>query len=205
MEVNRTRPAERRRQGKTDQLNTDRAARSVSTGEASTDTKDASIEPLRALNVMRRSAVKAQQAAWRQIGALRVNAPAGLRDRYRDLLEAKLVASLTNTRPNQQTTPDLADTVHVLRARARPHRDLGREIADIEARMAARVTAANPALLAMKGIGPVISAQLLITAGANPGRQLGFLRGLVRHRPDPGEFGSHRPLLRPEDPRLPRC
>ena len=37
-----------------------------------------------ALSVTRRSAVKAQQAARRQIGALLVNAPSQLRDRYRD-------------------------------------------------------------------------------------------------------------------------
>lgn len=170
VEVNRTRPAERRRQGKTDQLDAYRAARSVLTGEASTDPKSASIEPLRALTVTRRSAVKAQQAAWRQIGALLVNAPTRLRDRYRDLSEAKLVASLANTRPEQQANPDLADTMHALRALARRHRDLGQEITDLEARMAARATSANPALLAMKGVGPVIGAQLLITAGDNPDR-----------------------------------
>lgn len=85
VEVNRTRPAERRKQGKTDRLDAYRAARSVLSGEATTDPKRASIEPLRALTVTRRSAVKAQQAAWRQIGSLLVNAPSHLRDRYRDL------------------------------------------------------------------------------------------------------------------------
>lgn len=170
VEVNRTRPAERRRQGKTDQLDAYRAARSVLTGEASADPKSASIEPLRALTVTRRSAVKAQQAAWRQIGALLVNAPARLRDRYRDLSEAKLVGSLANTRPEQQANPDLADTMHALRALARRHRDLGQEITDLEARMAARAMSANPGLMAVKGVGPVIGAQLLITAGDNPDR-----------------------------------
>lgn len=53
-----------------DQLDAYRAARSVLTGEAATDPKRASIEPLRGLNIARRSALKAQQAAWRQIGAL---------------------------------------------------------------------------------------------------------------------------------------
>ena len=67
VEVNRTRPAERRKQGKSDRLDAYRAARSVLSGETSTDPKWASIEPLRALTVTRRSAVKAQQAAWHQI------------------------------------------------------------------------------------------------------------------------------------------
>lgn len=46
----------------------------------------------------RHSARKAQQAVWRQIGSRLVNATAHLRDRYRDLPEAKLVAALSNTR-----------------------------------------------------------------------------------------------------------
>ena len=70
IEVNRTWPAERRKQGKADRLDAYRAARWVLSGEATTDPKRVSIEPLRALTVTRRSAVKAQQAAWRQIAAL---------------------------------------------------------------------------------------------------------------------------------------
>src|SRR5690349_12028320 len=97
VEVNRTRPAERRRQGKSDRLDAYRAARAVVAGEATTDPKRASIEPLRALMIARRSALKAQQAAWRQIGALLVNAPAKVRDQYRDLPEAKLIAALAKT------------------------------------------------------------------------------------------------------------
>jgi transposase len=170
VEVNRTRPAERRKQGKTDRLDAYRAARSVLSGEATTAPKNASIEPLRALNVTRRSAVKAQQAAWRQIGALLINAPAHLRDRYRDLPAAKLIAALANSRPEQLTDLGLCDTMHALRSLARRHRDLGAEIADLEERMLARATNANPALLAVKGVGAVIGAQLLITAGDNPDR-----------------------------------
>ena len=45
-----------------------------------------------------------------------------------------------------------------------------RKISDLEARMLARATAANPALLAIKGDEAVIGAQLLITAGDNPDR-----------------------------------
>lgn len=48
--------------------------------------------------------------------------------------------------------------------------DLGIEIVDLEARMLARATTANPALVAIKGVGAVIGAQLLITVGDNPDR-----------------------------------
>lgn len=170
VEVNRTRPAERRKQGKSDRLDAYRAARSVLSGEATTDPKSASIEPLRALTVARRSAVKSQQAAWRQIGALLVNAPSGFRDRYRDLPDAKLVAVLAGTRPDQVRDHAGADTLHALRSLARRHRALGHEIADLEQRMLTRATTANPALLAIKGVGAVVGSQLLITAGDNPAR-----------------------------------
>ncbi len=139
-------------------------------GEASTDPKRASIEPLRALTVTRRSAVKAQQAAWRQIGALLVNSSARLRDHYRDLPDSKLVAALADTRPSQVTDPRDADTLFALRSLARRHRDLTEEITVLEEWIQARATAANPALLAIKGVGAVVGAQLLIAAGDNPDR-----------------------------------
>jgi transposase len=170
VEVNRTRPAERRKQGKSDRLDASRAARSVLSGEATTDPKRASIEPLRALSVARRSARKAQQAAWRQIAALLVNAPAQLRDRYRDLPQGKLVTALAGARPDQVRDADDADTLDSLRSLARRYRALTEEITDLEERMLARATAANPALLAIKGVGPVTGSQLLITAGDNPDR-----------------------------------
>ena len=170
VEVNRTRAAERRKRGKTDPLDAYRAARSVLSGEASTDPKRASIEPLRALNVARRSAVKAQQAAWRQIGALLVNAPTPLRDRLRGLTRTALLTTLAATRPSQVSNPDDADILFALRRLARRHRDLGEEITALEERLRTRAVAANPALMAVKGVGPVVGAQLLITAGDNPQR-----------------------------------
>lgn len=170
VEVNRTRPAERRKRGKTDALDAYRAARSVLSGEATTDPKSETIEPLRALTVARRSALKAQQATWRQIGSLLVNAPAALRDRYRDLPDARLVTTLARSRPDRCVDLDEADILHSLRSLARRHQSLEEEIEDLEQRMRARATRANPALLAIKGVGPVTGAQLLITAGDNPDR-----------------------------------
>jgi hypothetical protein len=77
--------------GKTDRLDAYRAAGSVLSGEASTTPNGPASNRC---GHDRRSAVKAQQAACRQIGVLLVNAPALLRDRYRDLPDAKLVATL---------------------------------------------------------------------------------------------------------------
>ena len=170
VEVNRTRPAERRKQGKTDQLDAYRAARAVMSTEAATDPKRPTIEPLRALTIARRSAVKAQHAAWRQIGALLVNAAPTLRDRYRALPAAELLTTLVAARPGQLSDPDEADTMFALQTLARRHRDLTEQVAALDIRLHTRTAAANPALLAIKGVGPVIAAQLLITAGDNPDR-----------------------------------
>ena len=159
-----------RKQGKTDSLDAYRAARSVLTGEASTSPKRASIESLRALNIARRSAVKAQQGAGRQLGALLVNAPAHIRDQYRHLTSTKLVSTLVNTRPGQVKDTHDADTLFALRSLARRHRDLTNEITELQQRMSTRATTANPGLLAVKGVGTVVGAQLLITAGDNPDR-----------------------------------
>jgi transposase len=170
LEVNRTRAAERRKRGKTDPLDAYRAARSVLSGEADTDPKRASIEPLRALNVARRSAVKAQQAAWRQIGTMLVNASAPLRDRLRGLSKTALLTTLAAARPGQVSDPDDADTLFALRTLARRHHHLTDEITAITERLRVRAATANPALMAIKGVGPVVGAQLLITAGDNPDR-----------------------------------
>ncbi len=111
VEVNRTRAAEKRRPGKTDPLDAYRAARSVLSGEATTGPKSPPIEPLRALRIARRSAIKAQQATRRQINAVLVNADPALRD----LPDAELLAALRDRRPEQLHHSDTADTMFTLR------------------------------------------------------------------------------------------
>lgn len=139
-------------------------------GEAATAPKSASIEPLRALNIARRSAVKAQQAAWRPILALLTTAPSLLRDRYRDLPEQQLLTALLAVRPATVRDADHADILYPLQALARRHRALAAEAARLEERMHARATNANAALMAIKGVGVITGTQLLITAGDNPDR-----------------------------------
>ena len=170
VEVNRTRPAERRKQGKTDRLDAYRAARSVISGEATTHPKRDTIESLRALVVTRRSANKSLQACWRQIGSILINASPRLRDKYRELGRDKLVDLLAATRPDQIN--DLADatTLRALRSLARRHQFLRAELDDLDAQLDTHTTARNPGLRAIHGIGPALAAVLLITAGDNPDR-----------------------------------
>lgn len=169
VEVNRTRPAERRR-GKTDRMDAYRAARAVLSGEAATAPKNASIEPLRALNVARRSANKSLQATWRQIGCILVNASPRLRDKYRTMERDTLVGHLAASRPDQIHDRDQADTLRALRSLARRHHFLQAELADLETHMELLAVNRNPGLMAIKGVGPVVATQLLIAAGDNPER-----------------------------------
>lgn len=170
IEVNRTRPAERRKQGKTDRLDAYRAARSVLSGEATTHPKHGTIEPLRALVVTRRSATKSLQACWRQIGSLLVNASPRLRDKYRDLGRDKLIELLAASRPDQVHNLADATTLRALRSLARRHQYLRSEIDDLDAQLDTHTTARNPGLRAIRGIGPALAAVLLITADDNPDR-----------------------------------
>ena len=170
VEVNRTRPAERRKQGKSDRLDAYRAARAVLAGEASAEPKRASIEPLRALSIARRSALKAQQAAWRQIGALLITASAAIRDRYRDMPEARLVAALANTRPAAITDSDLADTLFALRSLARRHRDLREGIDQLQERCAPGSPRPTPPCWRSREWDRSSAHNWLITAGGNPDR-----------------------------------
>lgn len=124
---------------------------------------------MRGLNIARRSAVKAQQAAWRQIGSRLVNAPARLRDRYRDLPEARFVAALTSTRPDQLHDVDDADFLFALRSLARRHRASVRR--SPACRSGCRPERPRPTRPAgRQRYRPGRGAQLLITAGDNPDR-----------------------------------
>lgn len=170
VEVNRTRPAERRKQGKTDRLDAYRAARSILSGEASTPPKHDTIEPFRALVVTRRSANKSLLACWRQIGTVLINANPRLRDKYRGLGRDKLVDLLASSRPDQLKDLHDATTLRALRSLARRHQFLRVEIDDLDAQLDEHTTAKNPGLRAINGIGPTLAAILLITAGDNPDR-----------------------------------
>lgn len=170
VEVNRTRAAERRKQGKTDRLDAYRAARSVLSGEATTHPKNASIEPLRALTVTRRSANKALQATWRQIDCLLINASTALRDKYREVRRDKLVRLLAGSRPDQIHDAADATTMRALRSLARRHEFLQHELDDLDEQLDQLTTASNPGLRALHGVGPVTAAILLLTAGDNPQR-----------------------------------
>lgn len=83
LEVNRPDRAMRRSKGKSDPTDAEYAARAVLSGIATAVPKDRSgaAEAMRAVSVVRRSAVKAKTQAINQLRALLVSAPQDIRDR----------------------------------------------------------------------------------------------------------------------------
>ena len=57
-----------------------------------------------------------------------------------------------------------------MRSLARRHEQLSREITDLDQHLTRLVTAAAPDLTAVKGLGPLTSAALLVAVGDNPER-----------------------------------
>ena len=169
IEVNHPEPADRRRQGKSDPLDAYAAARAVAFERATTPVKDEQIEGIRALLNARASAVKASTAAINQTRQMLVIAPAWIRAKYDDV-EAKALMNRLSRLHGDHPDPVAAAVLIALRSLARRYRDLLAEIDELTARLDTLVTVANPALRAAHGTGPVTTAQLLITAGANPDR-----------------------------------
>lgn len=168
VEVDRPTRSVRRRKGKSDRLDAYHAARSV-LAERTSPVKDPALDGLRALQTAYRSAVKARTAASNQITSVLVTAPEPLRAKFRGLIGDRLVAALLRCR-GLYADPIIADTMVALRILAERHRGLTRQIQVLIDRIDPLVNAVNPVLRAAFGVGPVVAAQLLITAGNNPDR-----------------------------------
>lgn len=173
VEIDRPDRKTRRRQGKSDPLDAHAAARAALSGHttATPKTRGGSIDALRALRVARRSAITARADAQRRIKALIVTAPDPLRTHLRELADRNLITHCATRRPDPTTTTDPATaTTLALRALARRHQQLTDEITDLDALIEPLVTAINPALLTLHGVGIDTAGQLLVTAGDNPER-----------------------------------
>ena len=94
MEVERPKRRHLRRNGKSDPLDAEAAAKAVLAGETAGEPKsgDGRVEMIRALRTARHSAVKARSQAANQLRALVVTAPETLRKRLRRLSTRELVA-----------------------------------------------------------------------------------------------------------------
>jgi transposase len=172
VEVNRPNRQHRRRFGKHDAADAEAAARAIQANTATGEPKsaDGPAEMVRALHVVRRSAVKARTQAANQLRALLVTAPEELKVELRGLSTAKLAATAARFRSGGPPKDLRAATKLAMRSVARRHRRFSEEIAELEEQIARLVSETVPALVSLRGVGTATAASLLVAVGDNPQR-----------------------------------
>ena len=165
MEVARPKRRHLRRNGKSDPIDAEAAARAVLAGEAVGEPKsgDGRVEMIRVLRSVRQSAVKARSQAANQLRALPVTAPEDLRHRLRQLPTKELVATCARFRLGSDPDEVRTATKFALRSVARRYQALSREIAELDAQLDQLVAQAAPELVSLPGIGTDHAATLLIS------------------------------------------
>ena len=198
IEVNRPDRARRRRRGKNDPTDAESAARAVLAGDAVATPKARSgfVEAMRAVNVARRSAVKAKTQAANQLRGLLVSAPVMLRE---TLLKTKIedCVAACSTVEEQSDGPAVAALKSTLRLLAGRWTALHAELRQLDAALERLTRRAAPRLTAQFGVGPQTAATLLVTAGDNPQRlhseaALAALCGVSPLEASSGKVTRHR-------------
>ena len=173
IEVDRPDRKKRHRQGKSDPLDAQAAARAVLAGTADTVPKarTGAVESLRALKTTKRAAMKAMVAARSALVQQVITAPQQVRDQLTGLSGTARVDACSRLRPDRTRLHEPAQAVKLaLRTTARRCQDLAAEIAQLDTEIETLVQRTAPSLLDHFGVGPDTAAQLLITAGDNPDR-----------------------------------
>ena len=170
VEVNRPNRQLRRRLGKTDTVDAEGAAKAALNGQATGLPKsgDGPVEAIRMLRVARRSAIKARTQAINQIHGLVITAPDQVKHQLQGVSAKTRVKVCARFRPGTDTT--IAYAKKALRFLARRYQSLTAEIKDLDTDINRLCAEANPALLAVPGVGADTAAALLVTAGDNPER-----------------------------------
>jgi transposase len=171
VEVIRPNRQHRRRYGKSDPADAVAAAKAVITGEArSVPRGDGPTEALRVLRIARSSAVSQRTAVANRIHALVVTAPQDLRQQLRSLSITAIARIASRWRPGDPLDSTQATRL-ALKALSQRWGALSGEIDELTSHIRSVVQrTAPPGLLEEVGIGPIVAADLLITAGANPER-----------------------------------
>jgi transposase len=171
VEVTRGDRQERRSHGKSDPVDAVAAARAAQSGKAVAQpkTRTGSVEAIRALRLVKRSATRDRTGAINQMRALVVTAPDVIRDTFGGVTIHQLVTRAARLRPTDPTTVEGA-TKFAMRELARRVQALDAEIARVNAILAPLVATTAPGLVARHGIGTDTAATLLVTAGDNPDR-----------------------------------
>ena len=173
VEVDRPDRKARRRNGKSDSLDAVSAALAALSGRATgvPKTRTGPVEAIRVLRVARAGAVKARTAAFNELHSLIVTGPEPLRAVLSPLSKAKRVIHCAAfvLDPTRLADPEHATAV-ALGALARRIQHLDLEIGQADRQLKKLVTTTAPRLCAIRGVGPDVAGQMLVSAGDNPER-----------------------------------
>jgi len=155
--------------------------------------KDDATSGLRALHIARRSAVKHRTAVINQIKAMLVSAPDSVREKYRGITTLRLIEAIARCRPDAQAEPWAQSVLVAAKMLAQRVQFLETQVESLQAQIDTIVAEANPGLRAVYGVGANTSAQLLITAGANPHRLHSEAANNALHRIALVRMSHHQP------------
>jgi len=161
---------DRRKRGKSDDLDAQNAAHAAFAGKRTVTPKsrDGMIESLRVLKACRKTAVAARRVALQMIQNTIVCAPDELRETLRKMTRMQLIRTLAAWRPELTDYRNVASAYRItLKSLGRRYLELHDEIADLDTMIVAIVDELAPALVARNSIGHETAAQLLLTAGDN--------------------------------------
>jgi transposase len=173
LEVTAPDKQDRRKRGKSDDLDAQNAAHAAFAGKRTVTPKsrDGMIESLRVLRACRKTAVTARRIALQMIQNTIVCAPDSLRETLRKMTRMQLIRTLAAWRPDLTDYRTVETAYRIsLKSLGRRYLELHDEIADLDAMIGAIVDELAPNLVARNSIGHASAAQLLLTAGDNPER-----------------------------------
>jgi transposase len=199
IEVDRPNRQERRRNGKSDELDAIEAARAALSGRASGIAKsaDGDVEAIRALLVARRSARDVRIKYLNQIRHLGFTAPDELRERLRDVPGDRLACTAAALRPTVGSDTVVYATKLAIAMLGRRVVALEADAGRLDRLLDTLVRRRAPSLLEIYGVGTHTAAILLVAAGDNPHRlkseaAFAHLCGVAPLRASSGKVNRHR-------------
>jgi transposase len=172
LEVNRPNRQMRRSRGKSDPVDALSAANAVLSERARTvpKTHDGPVEAIRVLRAAARSTREQMTRLEAQIHHLALTAPDLIRTDLLSRSSRQRAVRAAGYRLTDRPTDPATATKLALRTLARQWQHLAADHHDLTGHLRQLTAAANPALLALPGVGPDVAAALLVAAGDNPER-----------------------------------
>jgi transposase len=172
VEVDRPNRQERRRNGKSDELDAIQAARTAQAQQhpGAAKSRDGNVEAIRALVVARRSAKSTKIKTLNQIRHLGFTAPEEIRQPLAGLTAKMVARHAAAMRPRAGSDPVIFATKTALRVLGRRVLALDAETTELDRLLTRLLKEGHEDLLSLYGVGIDSAAALLVSAGDNPER-----------------------------------